>query len=167
MINIGITSIFLFTGCSSSQKILSVKPNEHMEIGWTPRSILQAPPYSVWFDSGYAAYQPDKEYIDKLKNFTDEVEMFVVYATWCPDSKREMPRFFKIMDEVHFPPAKITLIAVDRSKKIPEGIAEEYNITHVPTFIVKYRGLEVGRLIEVPKTKLEQDFVDFLLPFHQ
>jgi thiol-disulfide isomerase/thioredoxin len=156
------TSLFLF-GCSTSNKV-SVKPNEHMEVGWTPRSVFQSPAYAAWFDTGYANYIPSEERINQLKRMKDSVELFVVYGTWCSDSRREMPRFFKIMDEVQFPSDKITLIAIDRTKQIPAGIATEYNITNVPTFLIKYRGMELGRIIESPKITLEDDIFEYLSP---
>jgi thiol-disulfide isomerase/thioredoxin len=157
-----VVSLFL-ASCASTKKV-TVKPNEHMEVGWTPRTVFQSPSYAAWFDTGYAAYQPQTEYIDRLKDFTENVDLTVVYGTWCSDSKREMPRFFKIMDTVEFPSDHITLIAVDRTMQIPPGIAKEYNITNVPTFILKYRGIEIGRIIESPKTTLEWDLVDILSP---
>jgi len=153
----------LSAGCSSTKQVISVRPNEHMEIGWTPRTIFQSPAYA-WFDTGYAAYQPQKEYLDRLRRMKDSVEYLVIYATWCSDSKREMPRFLKIMDGIEFPAGRITMIAVDRARQLPAGISNKYGITNVPTFIVKYRGLEMGRVIESPKTTLEQDFVDLLSP---
>ena len=149
-------------GCSSTKKILSVKPNEHMEVGWTPRSVFQSPGYAAWFDTAYSNYKPEEEIIERLKRMKDSVEYFVVYGMWCSDSRRELPRFFKIMDMIDFPSDKITLIAVDRTRQIPERIAKENNITNVPTFIVKYRGVEVGRIIESPKTTIENDLVEYL-----
>lgn len=164
---IGIVSSFLITilllsGCSSSKKILSVKLNEHMEVGWTPRAVFQSPTYSVWFDTTYSNYQPQEEVIERLKRMKDSIEYFIVYGMWCSDSRREIPRFFKIMDAIELPPEQIILVAVDRTRQIPSGVAEEYGITHVPTFIVKYRGIEIGRIVESPKRTIEEDFVEYL-----
>jgi thiol-disulfide isomerase/thioredoxin len=94
----------------------------------------------------------------------DSVKILVVYGTWCGDSKREMPRFLKIIDAIGFPQDHITLIAVDRTMELPPGIKKEYGITNVPTFIVSYRGMEMGRIIESPKTTLEGDLTDLLVP---
>jgi thiol-disulfide isomerase/thioredoxin len=134
-----------------------------MEVGWTPRTIFQSPAYA-WFDTGYASYTPQKETVDRLRKMKEKVEITAVYGTWCSDSKREMPRFFKIIDAIEFPADRLTLIAVDRSKQIPAGVAREYSITNVPTFIIKYRGLEIGRIIESPKTTLEADLLELLSP---
>jgi thiol-disulfide isomerase/thioredoxin len=153
----------LLAGCSAVKKV-AVKPNEHMEVGWTPRSIFQSPVYAVWFDSSYAAYEPDASLLNHLRTMRDSVELVVVFGTWCSDSRRELPRFWKIEDSVHLPAGKITMIAVDRTMDIPQGIRKEYNITNVPTFIVLYRGLEMGRIVESPRVSLEQDIVNMLAP---
>lgn len=160
-----LASIFcalLIVGCSSTKK-LPVKPNEHMEVGWTPRSVFQSPSYAAWFDTTYANYELEPTSIEQLKAMTmDSVQIVVVYGTWCSDSRREMPRFFKVMDAINFPQDHITLIAVDRTMQIPPGIKEQYGVTNVPTFMVNYRGLEIGRIIEQPKTTLEQDLAELL-----
>ncbi len=156
----------VLAGCSPTEKI-SVRPNEHMEVGWTPRSIFQSPSYAAWFDTTYAAYQPQKEYVDRLRQMKDSVDLLVVFGTWCSDSKREMPRFFKLMDALDFASGRVTLVAVDRTMKVPAGVAKQYNITSVPTIIVRYRGLEIGRIVESPKATLEQDLVELLSPVFQ
>ncbi len=153
-------------GCSSARQALTVRPGEHLELGWTPRSVLESRTYA-WFDSGVAAYQPKAECIGRLKAMKDSLVITIVYGTWCPDTRREMPRFMKIMDEIGFPGNLITMIALDRSKRLPEGVPERYGVTHVPTFILTYRGVEAGRIVELPKRSLEEDLLEILSPFHQ
>jgi thiol-disulfide isomerase/thioredoxin len=151
-------------GCSSAPKI-AVRPNEHMEIGWTPRTIFQSPSYAAWYDTGYQRYQPDPEILGRLRKMEDSVSLVTVYGTWCGDSKREMPRFLKILDSISFPAERLTLIAVDRTMQLPAGIKERYQITNVPTIMVVYRGVEIYRIIESPKGSLEGDLKDALSPF--
>jgi thiol-disulfide isomerase/thioredoxin len=153
-------------GCSATRPVLTVKPGEHFELGWTPRSVLESRTYA-WFDSGYAAYQPQADCVERLKAMKDDLEITIVYGAWCPDSRREMPRFFKIMDQMGFPGNLITMIATDRSKRLPEGVPEKYGVTHVPTFILNFRGVEAGRIVEIPKKTLEEDLLEILSPFHQ
>jgi thiol-disulfide isomerase/thioredoxin len=154
----------VLAGCSSSTKV-AVKPNEHMEVGWTPRTVFQSPSYAAWFDTGYSKYQPQKECVDRLLRMQDSVAIQIVYGTWCSDSKREIPRFMKIVDQIAFPQDRISLIAVDRTMQVPAGISKEYGITNVPTFMVKYRGIEIGRIVESPRKTLEEDLVGLLSPF--
>ncbi len=156
-------STALVIGCSSGK--LPIKPNEHLEIGWTPRSIFKAPPYAAWFDTAYAHYAPSEEYVGRLARMKDSVSITVVYGTWCGDSKKQLPHFFRVMDTVGFPPERITLIAVDRAMQLPPGIKKQYGITNVPTFILSYKGMEVGRIIESPGTTIEEDLAAWLAPF--
>jgi thiol-disulfide isomerase/thioredoxin len=153
----------VLAGCSAGK--LPIKPNEHLEIGWTPRSIFKAPPYAAWFDTAYANYRPSEEYVGRLKKMTDSVRITIVYGTWCSDSKKQLPHFFRIMDTVGFPEDRITLIAVDRTMQLPPGVKKEYGITNVPTFILSFKGMEVGRIIESPRTTLEEDCSAWLSPF--
>jgi thiol-disulfide isomerase/thioredoxin len=152
------------TGCSSAKKV-AVKPNEHMEIGWTPRTVFQSPSYAAWFDTGYQNYRPQGETLSLLRKMEDSVAFVAVYGTWCGDSKREMPRFLKILDSISFPADRVTLIAVDRTMQMPSGIKEQYHLTNVPTIMAIYRGVEVYRIIESPKKSLEEDLKDGLSPF--
>ncbi len=157
------TAALFLPGCGGTAK-LPVKPNEHMEVGWTPRSIFQSPSYAAWFDTTYARYAPDTAAVRQLAGMQDSVDLVVVFGTWCSDSRREIPRFWKIIDSCRFPVSRIAQIAVDRTMEIPPGIKKLYGITNVPTVIVHYRGVEMGRIIESPKVTIEQDLVNLLAP---
>lgn len=152
--------LFLF-GCSSPHG--SQKAQEQMELGWIERSTLHATQYA-WFDTGYAAYNPSLEMLEDVHSTLDSTRFLVVFGTWCSDSKRELPRFFKIIDGLQVPKDHVQLFAVDRSKQQPEGIPQQYKITNVPTIIVLQRGTEVGRIVESPKTTLEDDLLEILGP---
>jgi thiol-disulfide isomerase/thioredoxin len=69
-------------------------------------------------------------------------------ATWCPDSKRELPRFFAIMDGVGMDEAMLTMVGVDRTKIDTEGLTAKWSVTRVPTFVFLRNGQEVGRVVE-------------------
>ena len=83
-------------------------------------------------------------------------------GTWCPDSRREVPRFMRILDMCKFPLDKVTFIGVDNTKLSPIGDYDKLNIERVPTFIFLKNKIEVGRIIENPKTSLEQDMINIL-----
>ena len=74
--------------------------------------------------------------------------MLVIMATWCPDSKREMPRYYAIADAAGIGDSVMTMVGVDRSKKDPEGLTEKWAITRVPTFVFFRGGQEIGRFVE-------------------
>jgi hypothetical protein len=54
------------------------------------------------------------------------------------------------------------LLAVDRSKRDPEGLTAKWNVTRVPTFIFIRGGREIGRVVERPTATLEQDIAQIL-----
>ncbi|HZY26606.1 MAG TPA: thioredoxin family protein, partial [Bacteroidales bacterium] len=92
----------------------------------------------------------------------NDITIKVVMGTWCPDSRREVPRFMKVLNLWHFPVSKLTFIGVDNEKKSPVGEYVNLGIVRVPTFIVYKNNIEAGRIIENPSTSLEQDIVNIL-----
>ncbi|MFN2312895.1 MAG: thioredoxin family protein [Bacteroidales bacterium] len=121
-------------------------------------SRLFNPPHSSWYVSGYRDYHPDQVFMKELQE-TDisDLTITIVLGTWCPDSRREVPRFMKIIDLWGFPQEKIRFIGVDIDKITPLQDYQELGIERVPTFIFFENKIEKGRIIEVPVTSLEQD----------
>src|SRR5450759_3111650 len=77
-----------------------------------------------------------------------QCHFIVIGGTWCGDTKRELPKFFKTVSLSHIPESNIELYGVDRSKKSNDGLTEKYGITRVPTFILFSDGKEIGRIVE-------------------
>ncbi len=116
------------------------------------------PPHVSWYLDGYKDYQPDPDIMEQLKQAdASGYTITIVLGTWCPDSRREVPRFMKIIDLWGFPEEKIRFIGVDINKVAPLAGFEEFGIERVPTFIFYKNNSEKGRIIEVPVTSLEQD----------
>ena len=46
-------------------------------------------------------------------------------GTWCGDSKRETPRFFKILELADFEMTNFELVTVNRSKKTPDTYKQD------------------------------------------
>ena len=132
-------------------------------LGYFTRPQLERPPHSEWFMKGYDGYLFNTDALNKLSDISkDDLTIKIVLGTWCPDSRREVPRFMRIMDLWGFPAEKITFIGVDNAKLSPVGEYEMLNIERVPTFIVYKNNIELGRIIETPVTSLEQDMVNIL-----
>ena len=79
-------------------------------------------------------------------------------GTWCGDSRREIPGFYKILDETAFDVNYLQLIGVDRSKKY-DDYEKDLTIFRVPTIIFLKNGKEIGRFVEYPKETIEKDFL--------
>ena len=132
-------------------------------LGYFKPVQLTRPPYSSWYFKGYDDYQFKTEALNKLLDLgTDGISIKVVMGIWCPDSRREVPRFMKIIDTWHFPAEKLVFIGVDDAKQSPIGEYSSLNIQRVPTFIFYKNNIEAGRIIENPVTSLEQDMVNIL-----
>ena len=132
-------------------------------LGYFTRQMMTRPPHSEWFQKGYDDYKFNDDAVKKLTGITKEgLAVKIVMGSWCPDSRREVPRFMKILDQWKFPAGSITYIGVDDSKFSPIGGYDKLDIQRVPTFILYKNNIEAGRIIENPVTSLEQDMVNIL-----
>jgi thiol-disulfide isomerase/thioredoxin len=132
-------------------------------LGYFPKSQLTFEPHSTWYIKGFDDYQYNTDVINKLLDINkDGVTIKIVLGTWCPDSRREVPRFMRVLDVWQFPATKITFIGVDNAKLSPIGDYSKLDIQRVPTFIIYKNNIEAGRIIENPVTSLEQDMVNIL-----
>jgi thiol-disulfide isomerase/thioredoxin len=126
----------------------------------------RGPNYIRWFQTNYERYTPDAATINKLKADLQDYEVLLFMGTWCGDSKREVPRFYKILDAADFPEYQLTVVALSGKaelyKQSPQHEEAGLNIEYVPTFIVYKDGLEIGRIIEQPHNSLEKDLLTII-----
>ncbi len=142
---------------SESHISIDEKTQKDMLIGLCERTSFEHDSFSHWFTKEYDEYIVSKEELDSLKELISEFDIKIVMGTWCSDSRREVPRFYKVLDTLGYPEKKIVIIAVDRTKIDKDGATETLNIELVPTFIISLYGDEVGRIIESPEESLEKD----------
>lgn len=163
-------SIVLLASCASQSKTTSVsKPKAVKDasgnlIGVATKKDLQQEPYgSEWFNDYYEYYETSKKDIAALKPLLKGITIKAFMGTWCGDSKREVPNFYKILDETGFNQNKLELITVNRSKTA-KGLEKGYNIVRVPTFIFYKNGKEIGRFVEhtVNGATLEHDLLQIV-----
>jgi thiol-disulfide isomerase/thioredoxin len=132
-------------------------------LGYFKPDQLTHYPYSTWYIKGFDDYQLKTDAINKLLDLKkDNITIKVVMGTWCPDSRREVPRFMRVLNAWQFPEAKVTFIGVNDAKLSPVGEYMKLDILRVPTFIIYKNNIEAGRIIENPATSLEQDMVNIL-----
>ncbi|MEZ4907148.1 MAG: thioredoxin family protein [Saprospiraceae bacterium] len=94
--------------------------------------------------------------------YFDDISIKVFLGTWCSDSRREVPRFIKILNEAGFDMQNLEIMCLDRDKKAPDYTSNTFNIQYVPTFIVYQKNKELGRIIETPENTLETDLLKIL-----
>lgn len=128
-----------------------------MIVGKFTMEDLQKEPYAAWFNSGFEGFDPADEAMQTIKNNISEYEIVLFMGTWCPDSRREVPKLLKILDQANFDFSKLTMVGVDRNKTTPEKLEAEYDIQRVPTFIFLKDGKEVNRFVEYARESIEAD----------
>lgn len=128
------------------------------------KAALQEPPYSGWFTSSYNSYQPKADVIEELKKPLQKYDVVAFFGSWCGDSKRGVPKVYKVLDQAGYNLNRLKIVAVGRSgdlyKKSPSHQEEGLNIKRVPTYIFfDKNGEEVGRVVESPIQTWEEDML--------
>ena len=132
-------------------------------LGYFNLEKLAQEPYSAWYLKEYEEYQINSNVVNQLLDISkDNVKIKIVMGTWCPDSRREVPRMIRILDIWRFPMTQVSFIGVDKTKHTSVSEYESLKIEKVPTFIIYKNNVEAGRIIETPLTSLEQDLVNIL-----
>ncbi|GAB7256233.1 thioredoxin family protein [Polaribacter sp. OB-PA-B3] len=151
--------IAVLNSCSSQQEITAEKNKRGDLIGFANKESFNQAPYNAWFTKNYESYKPDAATIEALKKALKGYKIKGFMGTWCGDSKRETPRFYKILEMANFNLKNIELITVNRSKRTPDNLQEGLNIKRVPTFIFYKNNEEVGRYVEYARESLEKDIL--------
>ena len=110
------------------------------------------------FKRNYDAY----EVTTGIDGLPGDLEVRILFGTWCHDSEREVPRMLKLLEASGVKQENIRLIALDIRKEEPEGRAKALGVKYTPTFIFFTGGRELGRIIERPVDNLTQDVMALL-----
>lgn len=121
----------------------------------TPEDLLEKLP--EW-KPYVRAYAPDLEIVGRLQSVSEEVRVEIFLGTWCPDCRQHVSAWLKLMDMVRNPLIRTTYTGIPKRRELREELTRGKNIERVPTFIVHFRGREVGRIVETPAVSVEADF---------
>jgi thiol-disulfide isomerase/thioredoxin len=150
----------LTLGSCNAQKEVTAEKNKSGDlIGYANKASFNQAPYNTWFVINSDNYQPNEATITTLKTALKGITIKAFMGTWCGDSKRETPHFYKILELADFNFKNLDLVTVNRSKKTPDNLQEGLNILRVPTFIFYKKGEEIGRYVEYAKESLEKDML--------
>lgn len=126
------------------------------------------------WDEEYFTYTPEDAAVGELAARIGGTDILVVLGTWCGDSRREVPRLWRILEEAGFPEGSLRMLAVDRSSAEPDEstpaeliewsgkVREFYDIEAVASIILFREGVEIGRIVETPAESLEMDLLNIL-----
>ena len=160
------TIIFFSCDNMKKNKQMDIDPNEleYVDlIGEFSRKDLSNILYSSWFDKNYESYTVDEESANKIKEYiTRDLKIKVIMGTWCSDSRKNVPSFFKLMDYLNIKKKNIDLIGLDLNKENPNGDEKTYEIINVPTFIFYKENIEINRIVEITLESFEKDILKIL-----
>ena len=134
-----------------------------MLLGEFQKKDLQQKPFSEWFAPRYENFSPESEAMQTIKGNIQDYDITVLMGTWCGDSKREVPKLLKILDQADYNYENLELVAVDYNKTTPSKIEEELDVHRVPTIIFYKDGKEVNRFVEYSQGEsIEEDMAKIL-----
>ena len=151
-ITLFLLATLIFTACTT--------PFE--SFGEFSRKQLQNSEHNSWFMDNYDAHPLNETLVSQIDSLFSEIEVTIYMGTWCEDSQREVPGFFRIIDALDANDQINRLVGLNEDKISHDGSAEEAGITNVPTFIFSKKGVEINRIVEFPIISLEQDILDIL-----
>jgi len=160
--------VLIFSSCKAQELNAEFTPEGKQAylIGKIDKSGFEDEKYNSWFSNNYENYKPDAEVIETLKLKLKDYDIKLFMGTWCGDSKREVPKFFKILEAADYPMKQLMAVAVSREKGMykesPQHEEAGLNIVRVPTFIFFKDGKEVNRIIERPIETLEKDILKII-----
>ncbi len=155
-----------FSFSQTVKKLSTDKKGNELLLGKITKSDLTNNTFNTWFSKNHNDYLVNKSIIKQLKDSLNQYEIKAFLGTWCGDSKKEVPRLYKVLEAAKFPEEQLQVIAVNRTKEAykqsPNGEEKGLNIHRVPTFIFYKNGKEVNRIVEHPKETLERDILNIV-----
>ena len=113
------------------------------------------------FQDNYEEYQPGNLLDPALFR---GVEIYMLFGTWCHDSKREVPRLLSLLNKLDVPENQINLIGLNFMKNDSQDRGKKFQIKKTPTFVFLRNQKEIGRIVEMPEISLEADLMKILGP---
>jgi thiol-disulfide isomerase/thioredoxin len=157
--------LYSATAQDLNQRYTDKKDKEHL-IGKCDRNALTAAPFAEWYKKYYDAYELDKTLLKHSEGKLEDVKIEIFMGTWCGDSKRGVPQFYKVLDELGVEASQVTLVNLynmDSVYKRSPNHEEQGKLIHrVPTFIFYKKDKEIGRIVETPVTSFEMDMAQLL-----
>lgn len=135
-------------------------------LGKSTRQRLQQAPFESWFNSNYDTYAIDSATANQVRSLLKGKRFVIFMGTWCGDSRREVPRIYKLLDYCGIPPSQIELVNVDfhdtAYKQSPTHEERGLDIHRVPDLLIYEKDKEIGRVVESPVNSWEKDLLQIL-----
>ncbi len=109
----------------------------------------------------YDEYLFDPGIIEILKAKTTSFFCKSLFCILVRDSENNVPPFMRILDEIGVEGTQVNYFHVDRKQPGEKYYFEKLNVERSSLLFFK-DGKEIGRIVENPKKKLEEDLLEIL-----
>ena len=157
-------SFIVITACNPKpqQKPLEVDnvestSGEIILLGEINLANLQTSIVTPWFNKEFDRVNINLQEAKDLKPLAKDLKIFVFMGTWCEDSQRELPPFFKMLTAMNFDQEHLKMFAMSEEKSTPSNFEQGLEINYIPTIIFFKNGREINRFVELPIENLESD----------
>ena len=163
--------IIIACNSKSQQKPLEVNEvksssGEIILLGEINLANLQTSSVTPWFNDEFDRVNINSQVAKDLKPFANDLEIFVFMGTWCEDSQRELPPFFKMLMAMEFDQEHLKMFAMSEEKSTPSNFEQGLEINYIPTIIFFKNGKEINRFVEFPLNSLESDILKLIKGDH-
>ena len=107
-------------------------------------------------------YTPDSAAVEYMATLDESLEVIVFLGSWCPESKKYIPRLMKALEVSSSEHINVKYVGVDAQKKSPKEFLKKHQIKYIPSVVVLKGDIEVGRLAKKPQEPIELEFVEIL-----
>lgn len=118
--------------------------------------------------ANHDAYEPGVQALialhDAAAAATGDLSIEVIFGSWCSDSREQIPRFIKVLEQAGAGGIPVTWRGVHKARDQREQRVAQLRITAIPTIIVSRKGSEIGRIVETPQASIEEDLAAVLKP---
>ena len=148
-------------------QVILTKAGDSILIDRIDRTAFELASFNTWFQEKYDQYIVNRDLTTTIKDSLQGFNIKVFFGTWCGDSRRELPRFLKVLDHSGFPMEQLEMHALNNTeeayKQSPSKIEHGLNIHRVPTFIFYKDGEEINRIVEYPLETFERDIYNIVI----
>jgi hypothetical protein len=159
---LGLFACYALQAQKLNKKIIDIKTDKQILLGKCNLKGLKADTFGLVFNEEYKKYLPDSATVVLLHSKMKKITFEIVMGTWCGDSKEQVPRFIKVLDDIKYKTKKLRFLCLDHFFKADDFEKGKNNIQKVPTFIIYRKKKEIGRIIESPMKSLEKDLLDVI-----
>lgn len=123
---------------------------------------LQNSTLTPWFNEEYNSISVDPLWVKELNPYLKGLKIKIFMGTWCEDSQREIPHFFKLLNALELDHKQVEMYAMSEEKTTPQNFEKGLKVHNVPTLIFFKNGNEMNRFVEFPLKTLETDIAKII-----